>query len=270
MPLCGSSPRAWGRWVTTSRFHWLSAVHPHVRGADVADFAARYGYRGSSPRAWGRCFSRKRWILKDTVHPHVRGADIRVRTSLRSERGSSPRAWGRCRSSPLPCDRSTVHPHVRGADAPRRIVPATILTGSSPRAWGRSFSYVALACFSRFIPTCVGQIIFIGRSSVACGGSSPRAWGRWLQRGRGRSWRTVHPHVRGADEQRKNDCYRDFGSSPRAWGRSFYHLSQFSHCRFIPTCVGQMPGVAICLFVHKVHPHVRGADTERNGFIAGL
>ena len=60
----------------------------------------------------------------------------------------------------------------------------------------------------RFIPTCMGQIA------------------RWPWTGRPR--RSVHPHVRGADQH-------------------FIHRHLCGH-RFIPTCVGQMLRFFCCLF----------------------
>ena len=72
--ICGSSPRAWGRWALqqhrklitrfiptcVGQIRWRcvgccqSAVHPHVRGADVLFRNLHLAHPGSSPRAWGR------------------------------------------------------------------------------------------------------------------------------------------------------------------------------------------------------------------------
>ena len=51
------------------------------------------------------------------------------------------------------------------------------------------------------------------------------------------------------------------GSSPRAWGRSDHPLFAVAHVRFIPTCVGQIPGAGPAEWLLPVHPHVRGADS---------
>ena len=60
----GSSPRAWGRYTVPDLNREHLAVHPHVRGADIARSASTFLIFGSSPRAWGRfeqdtgnCFS---------------------------------------------------------------------------------------------------------------------------------------------------------------------------------------------------------------------
>ena len=137
--------------------------------------------------------------------------------------------------------RSAVHPHMRGAD-------------DVPGSW-------ADYC-SRFIPTCVGQMmrsIFDRSSSV---GSSPHAWGRCgircviLTHAFGSS-----PHAWGRCVTARGINDNLDGSSPHAWGRcaqTAIHIDRFtvhphmrgadstpgcgerSERRFIPTCVGQI------------------------------
>ena len=72
--VCGSSPRAWGKYNTGAGF-WVDnrfiptcvgqirllkikphifPVHPHVRGANSARSCGTDGSGGSSPRAWGK------------------------------------------------------------------------------------------------------------------------------------------------------------------------------------------------------------------------
>ena len=76
-------------------------------------------------------------------------------------------------------------------------------------------------------------------------GSSPRAWGRCCLHPHISSYRSVHPHVRGADVLVDHPPDRFRGSSPRAWGRC------------APPWRVEIP--------QTVHPHVRGADDVVNG-----
>ena len=237
-----------------------SAVHPHVRGADVRN------HDGNEKRA---------------VHPHVRGADVSFRfTRIACSRfiptcvgqttlptgitvsgiGSSPRAWGR-------------PAHGLGRAGGRRFIPTCVGQTGQSQAVG--------LCMSRFIPTCVGQTGRSSPSSSNHSGSSPRAWGRRYAADRMVNDVAVHPHVRGADSGFERDVIpsrrfiptcvgqtsrwatnhlvqsvhphvrgadpvpRDFskardGSSPRAWGRRTGHRYRAA--------------------AGPVHPHVRGAD----------
>ena len=178
----GSSPRAWGRCAKRPRSSGV-AVHPHVRGADFRLASA------CRPRFIPTCVGQMPSTSTAAVHPHVRGADprpMRARAVHPHVRGQIARA---------PWTDPPVHPHVRGADVRRacigggpRFIPTCVgqmpnrrhlaaggssprawgrcalellhlaLCGSSPRAWGR-WSPAAAAPRTRFIPTCVGQII---------------------------------------------------------------------------------------------------------------
>ena len=112
----------------------------------------------------------------------------------------------------------------------------------------------------RFIPTCVGQIIWNIVVYIKDIGSSPHAWGRWLkglwlylfQRfiptcvgqmsmvARISLIESVHPHMRGADVRNVPAIKGFAGSSPHAWGRF------------------RVNGIPVVVF--SVHPHMRGAD----------
>ena len=50
----GSPPRAWGRRCCRASLRVSGAVHPHVRGEDLARNALFVLDDGSPPRAWGR------------------------------------------------------------------------------------------------------------------------------------------------------------------------------------------------------------------------
>ncbi len=132
----------------------------------------------------------------------------------------------------------TVHPHARGADIVRSSCHRPII-GSSPRAWGRRAAAFAASRFVRFIPTRVGQTfhkqVFHARNPV-------------------------HPHARGADQERPSRYGPRAGSSPRAWGRRRRHRGGAARHRFIPTRVGQTQSPQRGPPSTLVHPHARGAD----------
>ena len=154
---------------------------------------------GSSPRAWGKWKAGCGRSRCPSVHPHVRGAN-----------------WQQSRCS---CRCRPVHPHVRGANEFRDTIGAAHV-GSSPRAWANSCrrsdrretppvhphvrgANVPVqrinAVAARFIPTCVGQMVFFPFCGAGGGGSSPRAWGKCGLSQSSRRSGSVHPHVRGAN-----------------------------------------------------------------------
>src|SRR3989344_2067036 len=132
------------------------------------------------------------------------------------------------------------------------------LCGSSPRAWGTPLSFFLPPRPLRFIPTRVGNTLYLPLAfSVTCG-SSPRAWGthvparqrRWCRRfiptrvGNTRAYArspcslTVHPHARG------EHCAGPYRAAPPM--------------RFIPTRVGNTFTVTTGAAAGAVHPHARG------------
>jgi len=179
----------------------------------------------------------------------------------RQAHGSSPRVWGTCRI-PHETDRSgrfiptcvgnifqksggtpvvSVHPHVCGEHS-IFINSAAEQIGSSPRVWGTWVHPQGAPNELRFIPTCVGNI---------------RRLPDWF------CATTVHPHVCGEHVFLVHYFFAADGSSPRVWGTSSRKFQKCGLCRFIPTCVGNIP-VAVCHFSrNSVHPHVCGE--HKNG-----
>ena len=192
-----------------------STVHPHMRGEYLRYSSAQVSKIGSSPRAWGilliiqttsRCMrfiptcvgntaDRRPEKRHPPVHPHVRGEYACSENRRAANHGSSPRAWGirhrlvahfrtswfiptcvgnTCRKSKTEC-RTSVHPHVRG-EYVRGGAVAVEYGGSSPRAWGILKEVGQRLGINRFIPTCVGNTVYM----------------RWECIGY-----AVHPHVRG-------------------------------------------------------------------------
>ncbi len=211
--------------------------HPHVRGDNVALALQADGWYGSPPRAWGQLrlicqpLSRARftptcvgtttgrtWAGSVTsVHPHVRG-DNSLNWFLRNALGGSPpRAWGqrrlgsawqrRCRFTPTcvgttttqlrPLRVGAVHPHVRG-DNEASFIRRRRKSGSPPRACGQQRTVPLSRTLFRFTPTCVGTTASTFVKVAAD---------------------TVHPHVRGDNEQAQSSVMEDDGSPPRAWGQ---------------------------------------------------
>ncbi len=172
-------------------------VHPHVCGEHVPLLPPIFIYNGSSPRVWGTYISVNNrvfcvrfiptcvgnifgvtGIAKDeAVHPHVCGEHLDGVPDATNKDGSSPRVWG---TYPLPicyrpgirfiptcvgniskrlttCEQRTVHPHVCGEHLFIHDDRA-ITGGSSPRVWGTLSEMEEKSRWSRFIPTCVGNI----------------------------------------------------------------------------------------------------------------
>ena len=130
----GSSPHTWGiqgaasmggfqrRFIPTyvghtsisSRFIFLTTVHPHIRGAYPFLENWGKGSPGSSPHTWGipgnghtvqggvrfiptyvgHTLSLLGQIVNHAVHPHIRGAYEGRAIEVELECGSSPHTWG--------------------------------------------------------------------------------------------------------------------------------------------------------------------------------
>ena len=190
------------------------------------------------------------------VHPHARGEHSCPSCRPRSPSGSSPRPWGTLvaaqqaldveRFIPTPVGNTptvckprctaTVHPHARGEHTRTPRAKSTS-RGSSPRPWGTREPRFPLEVRGRFIPTPVGNTL--------------RRWPAGMRS-------AVHPHARGEHVAPAEDDGRYHGSSPRPWGTQCAREGAFLGGRFIPTPVGNTPGLRE-LGTHKtVHPHARG------------
>ena len=117
-----------------------------------------------------------------------------------------------------------------------------ISDGSSPRVWGTYNPNIERAILLRFIPTCVGNIIFDCLRYITG---------------------TVHPHVCGEHKGRLEQVCPSSGSSPRVWGTCNGKPSGVAYFRFIPTCVGNISDFLMCADFLSVHPHVCGEHGSR-------
>ena len=133
--------------------------------------------------------------------------------------GSSPLAWGTCCTPPATLVQprfiptgvgnmwtsgtfkfgGAVHPHWRGEHA-AIVIDTLARNGSSPLAWGTFMLFLIHSTDGRFIPTGVGNMVFMVFSSLV----SP-----------------VHPHWRGEHMIAQHKSLLNRGSSPLAWGT--YH-----------------------------------------------
>ena len=180
-PDTGSSPREWGtpfniahlgpliRFIPTrvgntqqpDRCWNRYTVHPHASGEHATAAAPTVASVGSSPREWGtqhnhpctmlgmrfiptrvgntpgRCTPRH----PESVHPHASGEHAQVQVVEVSEAGSSPREWG---------TRSVL-----------RYQTLIHTFGSSPREWGTHEENRQRSGRARFIPTRVGNTVFL-------------------------------------------------------------------------------------------------------------
>ena len=131
--------------------------------------------------------------------PHAWGRSPAARSHVRNFSGSSPHAWGRLPAKAREDIALPVHPHMRGADDRKGVRCRRRRTVHPHMRGADAWRLGVLPGWPRFIPTCVGQIIFSQRSLYGMGGSSPHAWGRCRLLLFGRRCRPVHPHMRGAD-----------------------------------------------------------------------
>ncbi len=113
---------------------------------------------------------------------------------------------------------ATVHPHVCGEHF-FYLSPVYSMSGSSPRVWGTCLKRPERLTQTRFIPTCVGNILDDMIEEEV---------------------KPVHPHVCGEHMQSLFAKTYAAGSSPRVWGTFFFSVPLQSQCRFIPTCVGNI------------------------------
>ncbi len=71
---------------------------------------------------------------------------------------------------------------------------------------------------------------------------------------------SVHPRVRGDDQDGLGVYKGGGGSPPRAWGRFSCSRWVSFRCRFTPACVGTIGHSPPVAFFMAVHPRVRGDD----------
>ena len=250
------------------------------------------------------------------IPTHV-GNTLWTWTTLAVNCGSSPRMWGTLqrKSSASPehrfipthvgntmliptlMDLEPVHPHACGEHA-NETRTTRVAPGSSPRMWGTPTHCAQDREKLRFIPTHVGNTIFVLslQSSVAvhphaCGehmsthqkvmnhhGSSPRMWGthrlcllmnkdkRFIPTHVGNTVRyaphhlpyAVHPHACGEHTRAASSGWTQIGSSPRMWGTLVSLPFGLFFCRFIPTHVGNTFGSPQFPAEPSVHPHACG------------
>ena len=175
--------------------------------------------------------------------------------------------------------------------------------------WGTRHRPSLVRCFSRFIPTHVGNTSCFARRLLtptvhphACGehphkrkhsskklGSSPRMWGtrfcisrndvfnRFIPTHVGNTGRpcyagldlSVHPHACGEHSYAPRFSRHRTGSSPRMWGTLLDPFMGSGTTRFIPTHVGNTSNVLPFRIYYPVHPHACGEHQLPAGPVMG-
>jgi len=166
-----------------------------VHGELWFEFIRPSPYIGSSPRAWGTPSMNK------NIHQCIRFIPTCMGNSMRRTNNFNG---------------ITVHPHVHGELICLRCC-IIVNIGSSPRAWGTQHDDAPDALEGRFIPTCMGNSMYINHHYV---------------------YDSVHPHVHGELQRGEDVASICIGSSPRAWGTLTHNDARNTHYRFIPTCMG--------------------------------
>ncbi len=213
----GSSPRVWGtcevaaqnqsgsRFIPTCVGNIYAcrrpvsavAVHPHVCGEHLTRVTFLQTFYRFIPTCVGNITIRSVDFIHWTVHPHVCGEHAVARESSVDHVRFIPTCVGNMHCRPVRRSCHPVHPHVCGEHV---LVPPAVFVadGSSPRVWGTSRLAITHLQPSRFIPTCVGNMIWlywvfcgvlrfiptcvgnmknVGSLSAPLIGSSPRVWG---------------------------------------------------------------------------------------------
>jgi len=231
----GSSPRVWGTLRKLPGGNTPLRFIPTCVGNVGTGVAVR---RRFIPTCVGNVSGTTASTPRSAVHPHVCGERHNRLPALLNIAGSSPRVWGtsgivgsrRIVRRFIPTcvgnvhwkqrydNAIAVHPHVCG-ERSRDREARSMACGSSPRVWGTSPLVCPDLFVSRFIPTCVGNVVSFSPNSFLS---------------------AVHPHVCGERPSIMLDRSNFAGSSPRVWG-TFDHLGRpYQVIRFIPTCVGNV------------------------------
>ena len=131
---------------------------------------------------------------------------------------------------------TTVHPHACGEHVDTLAIPSCS-DGSSPRMWGTHLQRSLVTSIYRFIPTHVGNTMFMLFHTVI----DP-----------------VHPHACGEHSTICLISVSIYGSSPRMWGTLTMMKKSQMLLRFIPTHVGNTLFPCSVAVPSAVHPHACG------------
>ena len=213
------------------------SVHPHIRGAYSPGIVVISLQHGSSPHTWGIHNVHQVYQVQRRFIPTYVGHTAPARADRNRSGRFIPTYVGHTEGDDAKPAGYTVHPHIRGAYF-SSTDSGFLCCGSSPHTWGILLIMTSAVMRWWFIPTYVGHTrvreYFNSFKTVHPHIRGAYALVRALQRDR-----TVHPHIRGA--------YGCAGSRP---GR---------RPRFIPTYVGHTWMHWSCGRSPSVHPHIRGA-----------
>ena len=139
-----------------------------------------------------------------------------------------------------------VYPHTCGEHA--TVSPwALIRIGLSPHLWGTQCCGACLYAAGRFIPTPVGNTLFLPVFLLL---------------------KMVYPHTCGEHLIAAGIADHEPGLSPHLWGTPICQLARSSHVRFIPTPVGNTPAAppfsgSMAVYPHTCGEHGRGGRAHR-------
>ena len=153
---------------------------------------------------------------------------------------------GKTRCSNRRTSRHWKHPHGRGED--HGCLPCfRAILETPPRAWGRPVQAMDVPLATGNTPTGVGKTAR-GNQSLP----PPEK----------------HPHGRGEDPAEEPKVASLWETPPRAWGRLCGGYSRISHARNTPTGVGKTFVLTLTKSGIRKHPHGRGEDQLRLGYLA--
>ena len=257
------STRAWVRARRARRSRpCSSATARSAQSWPTAAYRRRPALFGSSPRAWGTPAHQIPGAAPARFIPTCVGNMSALARRLRRDGGSSPRAWGTSTRMLRPCVAMSVHPHVRG-EHHRTVRCPCSWSSVHPHVCGEHrYAVDTSRAISRFIPTCVGNIVSIvgsaARSSV-----HPHVCGEHLHALAGSIVVPVHPHVCGEHHDCRARCNVATPVHPHVCGEHCYaRCLALRQLRFIPTCVGNIASMTAGDRADPVHPHVCGEHLD--------
>ena len=224
------------------------SVHPHIRGAYSPGIVVISLQHGSSPHTWGIHNVHQVYQVQRRFIPTYVGHTAPARADRNRSGRFIPTYVGHTEGDDAKPAGYTVHPHIRGAYF-SSTDSGFLCCGSSPHTWGILLIMTSAVMRWWFIPT------YVGHTRV---------------REYFNSFKTVHPHIRGAYPLCIFASTILSGSSPHTWGILLDSRSPWSAGRFIPTYVGHTRSFVHCNEIVRFIPtYVGHTDVLALGPVAG-
>ena len=167
----------------------------------------------------------------------MRGENGQSANSFPALRRYTPTCVGKTPIYSQLLERTQVHPHMRGENLFNRTYEG-VNTGTPPHAWGKLNRVGSKNRLVRYTPTCVGKTPHEPGSQArvrytpTCVGKTALTTGKLPTP-------TVHPHMRGENGPRLQNCNLAIGTPPHAWGKLSPRGGAYWRARYTPTCVGK-------------------------------